>query len=147
MRLKSVRTGPAALALLLAPLAVAVPACGSGCSAELHADPVEVQGKGQPRVDLDLSARLTDDGHPVEGVELEFYGIGPGGVILGTATTDAQGTARVHTTGAVGPDSINGRQADQWTAYRVKVSVLQHSRPAADTICAGQVDAGFRFVP
>jgi hypothetical protein len=147
VRLKFLGSGPAALAIMLAPLAVTLPACGSGCFAELHLDPVEVQGNGRPRVDLDLSARLTDDGHPVPGVGVEFYGIGPGGVILGTATTDAEGTAHLHATGALGPDSINGRQADRWTAYRVKVSVLQQSRPAADTICAGQADAGFRFVP
>lgn len=147
MRLRRIRFGSAALAIMLAPLAVALPACGSGCSAELHVDPVEIQGKGRPRVDLDLSARITDGGRAVPGVEVEFYGIGPGGVIVGTATSDAEGVARLHATGAVGPDSINGRQADKWTAYRVKVSVLQHSRPAADIICAGQADAGFRFVP
>lgn len=146
MRLRHLVT-PAALAILLAPPAFTVSACGSGCSAALHADPVEVHGNGRPRVDVDLSARVTGDGNPVAGVVVEFYGIGPGGVILGTATSDADGVARLHAAGAVGPDSINGRQADRWTSYRVRVSVLQQGERAAATVCAKEVDAAFRYVP
>ena len=145
MLLTRLRNGTAALAIMLAPLAVAVPACGSGCHAALHVDPVEIQGNGRPRVDLDLSARITDGGAPVEGVNIDFYGIGPGGVILGGATSDSDGVARLHARGALGPESINGRQADKWTAYRAKVSVIQHSDAAAATVCAGQADAQFRF--
>jgi hypothetical protein len=144
--LKRVRTATVALAML-APLFAAVSSCGWGCDAELQVEPVEVQGNGRPRADLDLSARITYDGEPVEGVDIEFFGIGPDGIILGSVASGPDGVAHLHARDAVGPESINGKHADRWTAYRARVSVIQSTDRAADTICAKQADAPFRFDP
>jgi hypothetical protein len=136
------------LATILAPLIGSVSGCGSGCGAELHVEPVMVRGNGKPRVDLDLFARITDDGEPVEGVDIEFFGIGPDGVILGDATSGPDGVAHLRARGAVGPESLFGDHADQWTAYRARVSYLQGGdEAAARTICAKQADAPFHFEP
>lgn len=114
----------------------------------MHIDPVEVRGNGRPRVDLDLSARVTDDGAPVDGVVIEFTGTGPeGGIIVGQATSGPDGVARLHAGGGVGPDSIRGRKADTWTKYRARVSIIQQGEKAAATICAKEAEAAFRFVP
>jgi hypothetical protein len=137
-----------ALATILAPLVASVSGCGLGCDAELRVEPVVIHGSGKPRVDVDLSARITDGGKPVEGVDIEFFGIGPDGVILGDATSGPDGVAHLHARGAVGPGSIWGEHADQWTAYRARVSYLQgDDEAAARTICAKPVDAPFRFEP
>ncbi|MET7279751.1 hypothetical protein ABZS29_16055 [Kribbella sp. NPDC005582] len=133
----------ATLALVLA----SPTGCGAGCAAELSVDPVTVNGHGRPTVDLSLAARLTDDGNPVVGAKIEFFAQGPNGVLLGAASTGPDGVAHLQAQRALGPDSVNGRQAPTWTSYAARVAVLQQTDEAADAICAGQVTAPFRFTP
>ncbi|MFB6719125.1 hypothetical protein ACFCV3_03150 [Kribbella sp. NPDC056345] len=140
------RSRLAALAFVLASPG-AVSGCGAGCGAELSVDPLTVVGHGRPTVDLSLAARLTDDGDPVVGAKVEFFALGPNGVLLGTATTGPDGVARLDAERALGPDSINGRQAPTWTSYAARVSVLQPTDTAANAICAKQAEAPFKFTP
>jgi len=133
----------ATLALVLA----SPTGCGVGCGAELSVDPVTVNGHGQSTVDLSLAARLTDDGNPVVGAEIEFYAEGPNGVLLGAARTGPDGIAHLQAERALGPDSINGREGPTWTSYAARVAFLQQTDEAADAICAGRASAPFRFTP
>lgn len=135
-----------ALVAILASLAVS--GCGLGCGAELQVEPVVVHGNGKPRVDLDLSARITDGGEPVEGVEIAFFSIGPDGLLLGVATSGPDGIAHLHARGGLGSGSVWAWHADRWTAYRARVSYLQGGdEAAAHTICAEPAKAPFRFEP
>ncbi|GAB3931470.1 hypothetical protein GCM10029976_035610 [Kribbella albertanoniae] len=136
----------AALALVLASPA-ALSGCGMGCGAELSVEPVTIVGHGRRTVDLPLEARLTNDGDLVVGAKVEFFALGPNGVILGTATTGSDGVARLNARNVLGPDSINGRQAPTWTSYAARVSILQSTDAAADAICADQAEAPFKFTP
>ncbi|GGS42786.1 hypothetical protein GCM10010171_42270 [Actinokineospora fastidiosa] len=140
------RPAMAALALVLASPA-GVSACGLGCSAELSLPPAHVEGHGQPLVDLTLTATLTNNDKPVSGVDVEFLALGPDGILLGSATTGPDGTARLTADNALGPDSIRGHKATSWTTYAARVAVIQSSEQAADTICAEQATAPFEFVP
>ncbi|MFK4088061.1 hypothetical protein ACI2LF_28380 [Kribbella sp. NPDC020789] len=139
------RTKLAALALVLASPA-GLSGCGS-CGAELSVSPVAVDGHGRPTADLSLTARLTDDGDPVAGAEVEFFAQGPNGVRLGAAVTGPDGVAQLNARNALGPDSVNGRVAPTWTSYAARVSVLQRTDTAAAAICAGQATASFKFTP
>ena len=145
--MRQVRVATVALAAMLTPLVATVSGCGWGCDAELTVERLVVHGNGRPRVDLDLSARITDDGKPVEGVAIEFFGVGPDGIIMGDATSGPDGLAHLHVAGGVGPESAGGWHADAWTAYRARVSVIQRGDRAAATICAEEADAPFSYQP
>lgn len=137
-----------ALVLTATALTAATSGCGLGCPAELDVEPVVIHGKGKPRVDLRLEAQVTLDDDPAEGVVVEFSGVGPdGGIVLGNATSGGDGTARLEVTGGIGRDTVRGRDADRWTTYRARTSVLQPSDRAADAVCAEQVKASFRYEP
>lgn len=140
------RTTLAALALVLAS-PVGVSGCGLGCGADLSVDPVRVEGHGRSTVDLTLTARLTNDGDPVSGVDVEFLSQGSNGILLGSATTNADGVARLDAPNALGPGSIRGNQAATWNTYAARVALLQSNDEAADTVCAEQVSAPFEFIP
>lgn len=129
--------------LAFAPAFAATTACGTGCAAEVRVDPVELTG-----TDLELSALVTDDGDPVAGVVVEFAGTGPnGGIVVGDATSGADGVAHLFSKDGLGPDSIRGRDADTWTTYQARVSTIQSDDAAADTICAERAEAPFRYAP
>ncbi|MEU4445443.1 hypothetical protein AB0K14_26440 [Actinosynnema sp. NPDC050801] len=137
----------AALVFALVPPAVVTTGCGLGCGYALAVEPVTVEGHGAPRVDLELTARLTDDGKPVPGVNVEFAALGANGVVLGYVTTDADGVARLVKDDGAGPESIDGHNADKWTEYQAKVFPFQTGEGAGDAVCAEPATAPFRFKP
>ncbi|GAA4008210.1 hypothetical protein GCM10022247_33020 [Allokutzneria multivorans] len=100
---------------------------------------------------LDLAATVTIGGRASPGVDVVFeigWPSGGGGSrYLGTAKTGADGVARLHAENAVGPLSVAGEKAKEWTEYTAEPSMVQASDKAAKAVCAGRAKAAFRYEP
>jgi hypothetical protein len=147
-------TGAVTTVLLWAAVTAAVSAsvgCGGGCDTEVALEPVVIRGNGQQRVDLDLSARITAGGRPIKDLVVQFEigwpASGAGGTALGSATTNADGVARLHAPGYLGPGSAFGENAAEWTRYEAEPALFQPSKEAADRMCMRTGQASFRFEP
>jgi hypothetical protein len=125
--------------------------CGAQCDARIAVEAVVLKGSGREIIPLELSARVTIDGRGAPGVDVVFEigwpPDGSGGRNLGSGVTDSDGIARLHVSNAVGPYSAFGTKAAEWTKYRAEPSLIQSSDSAAKAVCAGRVEAPFRFEP
>lgn len=134
--------------VLLGMATAVVTGCGSRCDTAVSVAPVVIQGGGRGSADLDLSARVTAGGRPVQGLRMEFRAGWPPdrGLLMGTEETDQDGVARLHVADAVGPDSENGPQSTEWTKYQAEVSLVQTSE-SSDAVCVRNGQAPFRYEP
>lgn len=103
----------------------AAPGCGSGggCTdTAITVEPVATEDMDEAVV---FTARLTADGEPLEGAELEFYVFNTGpdgelqnGAVQGTAVTDADGFAELMVEG--GSRNLPAFEDEVVTSYKAK---------------------------
>jgi len=135
------RRAVAALALLATCLALAAPAAathrGAGVADEVALQ-VSLQAATLAGASHQLVARVNmDDGSPVAGVNVEFLRevdfLGPRLIRLGTATTDAFGTARIpiNTTESALHVRAQFNGNDQYLAAEVSLEIRLPATPAS----------------